>query len=407
MKLSQRLIAHLDAYENQMISIRRELHRYPESMFDVERTATVVAQQLEAWGLEVKRGVGKRFKAGVVGILRGGQDGRTIMLRADMDALHIQELSDSTYRSLRDGFMHACGHDAHTAMLLGAAYALSKERASLSGTVRFVFQPAEEGARPCPEDGSLVSGSRDLIDDGVLGDAELGFGLHVWPDLPTGKIGLREGYMMAASSHFTYEFQGLAGHHAAPHLAADALMMTAQFVIEAKTALAAQWNPLVPAVLSFGTMHAGTVLNAIAEKGTVTGSYRTFGTDAVQRIKHLLEQRAQSVASSFGGTYTSRFRLGTALLNDADTVGIAARAAAHIGAAVQWLETPSLAGEDFSLYAEQIPCAFAFLGIGNESLGIVHPLHHPRFDVDERALKIGAKLHMLFVLEAFNHASEG
>lgn len=406
MSLSIRLKAHLDEYENEMISVRRELHRYPESMFDVERTATVVARHLEAWGIVVRRDVGKRFKAGVIGSLHGGQPGRTIMLRADMDALPIRELSDKPYRSLREGYMHACGHDAHTAMLLGAAYALSKERHCLRGTVLFVFQPAEEGALPCPEDGSLVSGSRDLIDDGALGAAELGFALHVWPDLPTGKIGLREGYIMAASSHFTYKFRGLAGHHAAPHLAADALMMTAQFAIEAKTAVATQWNPLVPVVLSFGMMHAGEVQNAIADEGVVKGTFRTFGEDAVLWLKSMLEQRAESVAKSFGGTYASSYRLGTALLNDAGAVRVAAKAVTESGAEVQWLETPSLAGEDFALYAEQIPCAFAFLGIRNEALGIVHPLHHPCFDVDEHALKIGAALHLSFVLEGLSLEDE-
>jgi amidohydrolase len=405
MSLSQRLKSHLDHWENEMISVRRELHRNPECLFEVARTASFVARQLEDWGLEVRRGVGKRFKAGVVGVLQGGQTGRTIMLRADMDALPIQEQTEAPYRSLRDGFMHACGHDAHTAMLLGAAYALSRERDSLSGTVLFVFQPAEEGALPCPIDGSLVSGSRDLIDDGVLEDVEFGFALHVWPDLPTGTIGLKEGYMMAASSHFTYEFRGLSGHHAAPHLAADALMMTAQFVIEAKTAAASQWNPLVPAVLTFGKMQAGTVLNAIADQGTVSGSFRTFGSDSVQRLKSLLEQRAEFAARSFGGTFTSTFRMGTTLMNDAETVRIAAKAATDGGAEVQWLEAPSLAGEDFALYAERIPCVFAFLGIRNEEQGIVHPLHHPRFDVDEQALKIGAQFHVSFALEALGRES--
>lgn len=400
MSFWQRLKAHLEAYEGEMISVRRELHRYPEIMFDVERTATLVAKHLEAWGITVKRGVGKRFKAGVIGTLHGGQPGRTIILRADMDALLIHEQSVKPYRSQRDGFMHACGHDAHVAMLLGAAYALSKERRCLRGTVLFVFQPAEEGALPCPEDGSLISGSRDLIDDGALEDVDLGFALHVWPDLPTGEIGLREGYIMAASSHFTYEFRGVTGHHATPHLAADALMMTAQFVIEAKTAVASQWNPLVPAVLSFGVMHAGEVQNVIADEGIVKGTYRTFGKDAVKSLQGLLEQRAESVAKSFGGTYSSRYRLGTALLNDARITRIAAKAATDSGAEVQWLETPSLAGEDFALYAEQIPCAFAFLGIRNEALGIVHPLHHPSFEVDEEALKIGAALHVSFVVEA-------
>ncbi|RUS43893.1 M20 family metallopeptidase [Cohnella sp. AR92] len=403
MSLQLQLKNHVDRWENEMIAVRRDLHRHPECMFETSRTAELVARLLEEWGLEVKRGAGKRFKAGVVGILRGNRPGRTIMLRADMDALPIQEQTNAPYRSQKDGAMHACGHDAHTAMLLAAAYALSRERESLPGTIRFVFQPAEEGARPCPIDGSLVSGSRDLIDDGVLESVEAGFALHVWPDLPTGTIGLKHGYAMAASSHFTYEFNGLSGHHAAPHLAADALMMTAQFVIEAKAAIASQWDPLVPAVLAFGAMQAGTVANAIADRGKVSGTYRTFGRDSVLRIKSLLDQRAESAASSFNGTYTSSYRLGTALKNDSDVVKLAAKAAEEGESEVRWLESPSLAGEDFALYAERIPCAFAFLGIRNEREGIVHPLHHPSFEVDERALKIGANLHVSFALEALGY----
>ncbi|QHT59862.1 amidohydrolase [Paenibacillus lycopersici] len=385
--------------EAELIRLRRDFHRHPETMFGVDRTAASVAAQLADYGLEVERGVGRYFGKGVVGTLRGARPGKTILLRADMDALPIREQNDVPYRSATDGVMHACGHDAHMAMLLGAARVLSRCREELAGTVKFAFQPAEEGALPIA-DGSLVSGGRDMIEAGLLDGVDLCFALHVWPELPLGTVGVHRAYAMAASTHFRVAFQGIAGHHSTPHLAVDALLMAAQFVTEMKVVMASEIDPLEPAVLSFGTLRAGTVLNAIAESSEVTGSYRVFEEETVLRIRDAIERRASAIAGSFGGGSEARFRLGTALKNDARAASLAIAAGRAVFGAERTLtlEKPSLAGEDFALYLKKTPGAFAFLGSGTPACR--HPLHHPNFGIDERMLLDGAKLHVRFVLEA-------
>ncbi|NBD23639.1 amidohydrolase [Paenibacillus sp. T1] len=385
--------------ETGLTQLRRDFHRHPETMFDVERTAAKVAGQLRAYGLEVEEGVGKHFGKGVVGTLRGGRPGRTILLRADMDALPIREQNDVPYRSGVDGVMHACGHDAHMAMLLGAARVLSECRSELAGTIKFAFQPAEEGALEA-EDGSMVSGGRDMIEAGLLDGVDLCFALHAWPELPFGTVGVHRAYAMAASTHFRVAFKGVSGHHGTPHLAVDALLMAAQFVTETKVAMASEIDPLEPGVLSFGTLRAGTALNAIAESSEITGSYRVFEEATVLRVRDAIERRAAAIAASFGGGCETRFRLGTALKNDGKAAELALAAGAAVFGAERAmpLEQPSLAGEDFALYLKQVPGAFAFLGSGTDSHR--HPLHHPRFDIDERLLLKGAKLHVRFVLEA-------
>ncbi|QHW34984.1 amidohydrolase [Paenibacillus rhizovicinus] len=395
--------AEAAAYEREVeaetIRLRRDFHRHPETMFGVDRTAAEVAKQLIAYGLEVEQGVGKHFGKGVVATLRGSRPGRTVLLRADMDALPIQEQNEAPYRSASDGVMHACGHDAHMAMLLGAANMLSRYRGELAGTVKFAFQPAEEGALPI-EDGSMVSGGRDMIEDGLLDDVDLCFALHVWPELPLGTVGVHRAYAMAASTHFRVAFQGVSGHHGTPHLAVDALLMAAQFVTEMKVAMASEINPLEPGVLSFGTLRAGTALNAIAENSEITGSYRVFEEETVLRVRDAIVRRSSAIAASFGGGSEARFRLGTALKNDPRAAQLALTAGTAVFGAERALalEQPSLAGEDFALYLKKVPGAFAFLGSGTPACK--QPLHHPNFDIDERMLLAGAKLHVRFVLEA-------
>lgn len=385
----------IEERESDWIALRREFHRYPELMYEVDRTAARVAELLRAYGLEVRDGVGKHFGKGVVGLLRGGRPGRTILLRADMDALPIRETEAREYRSEIEGAMHACGHDAHTAMLLAAAYGLSRVRDRLAGTVKFVFQPAEEGAAPSPVDGELRSGGRDLVESGTADDADAAFALHVWPELPTGTLAIHRRASMAASSHFRVAFRGRSGHHGSPHLAADALLMAAHFAVEVHSAVAVASDPLEPVAFAFGKLQAGTAGNVIADTAEVLGTYRAFSDDAVRRIRSVLERCAAACADRFGGSCELSFRMGKALINDAAAVGFARRAgAAAFGAEqVRLLDQPSLAGEDFAYYLDKAPGAMLLLGVRDEARGIVHPLHHPSFEVDERAIALGAKLH--------------
>ncbi len=396
---AKQIAAYIDSLQDELIELRRDFHRHPEVMYDVPRTSAKVAELLEQWGFEVRRNVGKFFGMGVVGILRGGKAGRTVLLRADMDALPIMEQNESPYKSLHEGHMHACGHDAHTTMLLGAAKALSRFRGDVPGTVKLVFQPAEEGAKPSPGDGVLRSGGADMIEDGILDGVERCFALHVWPDLPIGTVGLHRKYVMAASTHFRVVFHGMPSHHSTPHLGVDTVTMAAQWIVEMKAFMGTALNPLGPAVLGFGTVQGGTVINATPDRCEVAGTFRAFEPATVEKIRLAVERRSQAIAAAYGGSSESSFRIGTALLNDVEAVRLALQAGADVlgEARAVLLEEPSLAGEDFALYAKRVPGAMALIGIRNEARGIVHPLHHPSFDLDERVLSYGAKLHVEMV----------
>jgi amidohydrolase len=396
------MLEYVASIHDELIAIRRDLHRHPELKFDIDRTAGIAAQYLEDWGLEVERGVGPHFGKGVVGTLRGRTGGKTVLLRADMDALPIQEGNETPYKSFRAGIMHACGHDAHTAMLLGAAKTLSRFRERLTGTVKFVFQPCEEGPAASPLDGHPISGARDLIEGGILEGVDLCFALHVSPGLPVGTVGVHPKHAMAGGSGFRVEFQGKSGHHSTPHLAVDAILMVAQFITEMKTVMSSEINPVAPAVLSFGTLHAGTARNVIAEQSVIDGSFRTFDPAITQRIKQAIERRAHNIADSYGGKAVVEVGTGgTGLVNHKEAVRLVLRAGSRaLGADRTFLlETPSLAGEDFSQYLYRVPGALAFIGSGNPDRGIIHSVHHPLFDIDEQVLVHGAGLHVELVRE--------
>lgn len=387
---------------SELIRIRRDLHRHPELLYEVSRTAELVGNLLESWGLEVKRQVGRHFGMGVVGTLHGKAGrGRTLLLRADMDALPIQEENEVPYRSLRDGVMHACGHDAHTAMLLGAARTLAEYRHLVRGTIRFVFQPAEEGALPSPLDGRLLSGGRDLIEDGILDGVDECYALHVHPELPVGTLGIHTKYAMAASSHFKVKFHGVSGHHSEPHRAADAIQMAARFVTEVNGLMANRVNPAEPAVLAFGTLHAGRAVNVIADYSELTGTFRAFRKETVATIRDGLIRQAASISGDAGGGYEMELCDGIAVVNDEGAVQRIISAASEVLGTeqVSLLPEPSLAGEDFGWYLDQVPGAFAFIGCGNDARGITHALHRPRFDVDEEVLVHGTQIWVQLALQ--------
>ncbi|WP_224753895.1 M20 metallopeptidase family protein [Paenibacillus terricola] len=391
-----------DSLHEELVAIRRDLHGHPELLYSTDRTASIVAGLLEEWGLHVVTGVGPHFGKGVVGTLRGSlPGGRTILLRADMDALPIQELNEIDYRSEVDGVMHACGHDAHTAMLLGAAKTLAAHRDHWAGEIRFVFQPAEEGALPSPLDGRLLSGGRDMIEAGILDGVDRCYALHVWPELAAGTIGIHERYAMAASSHFHVTLQGKNGHHSTPHLAVDAIQMTAAYIQAINGLMAHGVDPTESAVLAFGTVQAGTVINAIAERSVISGTFRAFSKETVAAITEGLHRHAQAVSLSYGGSYELSFREGIAVVNDAEAVREVIRSGAAIvgRSRMLQLDAPSLAGEDFGWYLERVPGAFILLGCGNAEQGITDGLHRPRFNLDESVLTHGVKLLVHLVVD--------
>lgn len=389
------MMKYAGGLEAELIAIRRDLHSHPELLYDVARTSGKVAERLESWEIEVRRNVGRHFGMGVTGTLRGtAGSGPVILLRADMDALPISELNEVDYKSRNPGVMHACGHDAHTAMLLGAAQTLAAFRHQLSGTVIFVFQPAEEGASRSPLDGRLLSGGRDMIEDGILEGVDQCYALHVMPELAAGTLGIHPRYAMAASSHFTVKFRGTAGHHSAPHEAVDAIQMAARFVTEVNGLMANGINPSEAAVLAFGTLQAGTAINVIAEHSELTGTFRAFTKSTVSRITEGLKRHAAAIASAYGGSSSLELREGIAVVNDGLAVQRMLGAARKVLGDEQayLLEQPSLAGEDFGWYLDQVPGAFGFIGCGNAERGITHALHQPRFNIDEAVLVQGARV---------------
>ncbi|WP_232381045.1 M20 metallopeptidase family protein [Paenibacillus tianjinensis] len=396
------MLAYTGQLEEEIISIRRDLHTHPELLYDVARTSDKVAGLLEEWGISVRRNVGRHFGMGVTGTLQGlAGSGPVILLRADMDALPIEEQNELPYKSVKAGVMHACGHDAHTAMLLGAAKALAAFREQLAGTVLFVFQPAEEGAVRSPIDGRLLSGGRDMIEDGILEDVDFAYALHVMPELPAGQLGVHPHYAMAASSHFKVEFQGTAGHHSAPHNAVDAIQMAAQFIAGINGMMANQTDPQEAAVLAFGTVNAGTAVNVIAERSELTGTFRAFSKTTVAAITEGLKRHASSTAEAYGGEYRMELREGITVVNDGEAVQRMLRAAREVLGEDQavLLDQPSLAGEDFGWYLDRVPGAFAFIGCGNVEKGITHAIHQPQFTIDEDMLVHGARIWVSLVMQ--------
>lgn len=389
------LLNYADTLQEKLVLVRRDLHRHPELLYETDRTATIVANLLESWGIEVTHNVGPHFGKGVVGTLFGGAgNGPTILFRADMDALPIEEMNELDYRSHYKGIMHACGHDAHTAMLLGLAETLAVHREQLIGEFRFIFQPAEEGAQPSPLDGRLLSGGRDMIEAGILEGVERCYALHVWPELEVGALGIHPHYAMAASSHFQVKFCGRGGHHSTPHLAVDAIQMTGSYISAINGMMTYGIDPTESAVLAFGTIHAGTVINAIAEQSIITGTFRAFSKKTVLAITEGLEQHAKVIANAYGGTYELALREGIAVVNDAEAVkGVLQAGSAIFGnEQVHIVNHPSLAGDDFGWYLDRVPGAFILIGCRNTQLAITEGLHKSRFNLDEALLTQGVKL---------------
>lgn len=368
-----------------LISTRRDLHRYPELGFEEHRTAGIVASRLRAAGYEVQEGVAE---TGVVGTLRGGGGaGPTLLLRADMDALPIQEEAAHDFASTVPGKMHACGHDAHVAIGLAVAERLGRRRDEWPGAVRYIFQPAEEGA----------GGGLRMVEEGVLDGVDAALGLHVWMELESGTVGVVEGPMMAGAREFRLVVQGRGGHGAIPQETVDALVIASQIVVAAQTIVSRNISPLDTAVLTFGTLNAGSSPNIIADTAILEGTIRAYRIDLMTAIQERLRELAQRLAGAFGASCElilgERFYPPT--INDPRMTALAARAASEVVGAAHVRLDPgvrTMAAEDFSEYALRVPGCYFFLGIRDEAAGIVHPHHSPRFTVSERALPLGVDI---------------
>jgi hippurate hydrolase len=357
---------------------RRDLHAHPELLYDVHRTAGSVAEKLKAFGCdEVVAGIGR---TGVVGVIRGrtSGSGKTIGLRADMDALPIEEANDLPYKSTVPGKMHACGHDGHTAMLLGAARYLAETR-NFDGTAVVIFQPAEEGG----------AGGKAMVDDGMMDRFGIGevYGMHNYPGMPLGSFGIRPGPMMAAADHLTIEIEGVGGHAARPHLAIDPVLIGAQIINQLQSIVSRNVDPLQSAVVSICVFKTGTADNVIPQKVTLGGTARSLA----QNVRDLLQKRigevAESTAKLYGGKATVNYRIGyPVLVNHPGQTDFAAQVASEIAGKdhVDTALAPMMGAEDFSYMLNARPGAFIWIGNG-DSAG----LHHPSYNFNDDAIPYG------------------
>lgn len=367
-----------------LIELRHAFHSHPEVSGQEKETAARVAAELRTIpGWQVTEQIGGH---GVVAVLQGAKPGKTVALRADMDALQITEENDVPYKSQNPGVMHACGHDIHTTALLGAAHLLADQQAQLCGTVRLIFQPAEEL--------SPNGGSRAMIAAGALGDADAVFGFHVWPDLPHGEVGCIAGPLMAASDHFSVTIQGRASHAAKPDEGIDAVVVGAQFINAVQTIISRCTDPLQSAVITVGKFTAGTRYNIVAETCELEGTCRTLNNEVRDFIEAQLQKTLDGICAIYGAKGTLNYERGyMAVVNDAQMTEQARETVEKLFGkqAIHSHEMPSMCAEDFAFYLNEKPGAFLWLGTGIEG-ETSYPLHNSRFHVDEDILWRGAAL---------------
>ncbi|MCL6606284.1 MAG: amidohydrolase [Paenibacillus sp.] len=366
-----------------MVKWRRHLHRHPELSYQEKETSAFVEDKLISFGIEVIRSTAGY---GVIGILKGPKEGKTVVLRADMDALPIKEENDCDYTSINDGVMHACGHDGHTAMLLGAAAYYSSRREELEGELRFLFQPAEE---VCP------GGALGMIAEGVLTGADAVYGLHLWTPLPIGTVASAPGPLMASADEFFIDIIGKGGHGGIPHRTIDSIVAGAALVTQLQSVVSRSVDPLQPAVLSVGTIQGGFAQNVVAEKCRITGTVRTFDEETRLLIRRRIEEMASAVATAYGAQAQVDYLMGyPPLVNDENECQRFFREApVALGESVKVITMEKLMpAEDFAYYVKNIPGCFIFVGAGNPNKDAEYPHHHSRFNFDEDAMLHGVKL---------------
>src|SRR6266567_4866945 len=368
--------------EQEIIKTRREIHQRPELAYKEEATAKLVADRLESLGLQVKRKVGG---TGVLGILRGAKNGRVVALRADMDALPLEEMSDVEFKSKEKGVMHACGHDTHVAMLLGAARLLANHKDQLQGTIKFLFQPAEEqGGR---------GGAKPMIEDGVMENPKVDFvfGLHIDGDEKSGFFGFRGGAIMAAPDRFVIRVLGRGGHGSAPHQTVDPVYVAAQLIIAVQGVSSRMIDPVQPFVISVGSVHSGTKENIIPDEAVLEGTIRTLDEATRKRAKAKVAEVAKGVCKAFGARAEVEFEKDAypVTINNEKVTERAKKILSKMPGTRVKIRALQLGGEDFSRFLHEAPGTFYFLGTKNPAKGCIYPTHSPRFKVDEDVLKFG------------------
>lgn len=367
----------------ELVEMRRKLHKTPETAFQEYQTSAYIKQKLTEFGIPFQ----PCAETGIVALIEGEKQGKTVLLRADIDGLPIQEESGVDFASEREGFMHACGHDVHTACLLGAAKILYAMRDALHGAVKLVFQPAEEG----------VGGALPMIEAGVMEQprVDAAFALHVEPLEEVGNIQLKQGPVMASPDDFEVIITGVGGHGAAPQNCVDPILTGAMIVNAYQTIVSRCFDPMTPCVVSVCSFHAGNCTNAIPETAILTGTARSLDPQTRTALAARLEHIAKSTAESMGAKCAFKFKpLYPPLINHDDMNAVVEQCANELNLIknIVWLKEASMAGDDFSYFCERVPGAYFKLGVGNKKEGIHHPIHSPFFKVDEDALPIGAAM---------------
>jgi amidohydrolase len=368
-----------------IIEWRRDFHRHPEIAYEEKRTSSVIRQFLESLDIPVAACA----KTGLRGVLEGMSGGKTVALRADIDALPLKEEGDREYISENPEAAHACGHDGHMAILMGVAELLSQKKDQFKGKVVFLFQPSEE---------RIPGGAKRMIDEGALEGVDAVFGLHLWQPLPTGSVGIVKGAMMAQPDAFTITVKGKGGHGSMPHTTVDPILVASHLVVNIQSIVSRNVDPLKPVVVSFGTVKGGTIYNIIPSEVSLTGTVRTFDSSIQSLAEERLKKITQETCQAFGATAEFQYEKGyPPLVNHEDMVDFVIQVAGKtLGEArIQPIE-PVMGGEDFAYFLQKVPGAFLFFGMGD---GMEFPHHHPAFDLDEKALPQGTLLMASLALE--------
>ena len=379
-----------------IIDIRRELHKHPELMYEEVKTSALVRRELDDLGIAYQSPIAK---TGVLASIGNGE-GPCVALRADMDALPIHEETDVPFRSEIDGKMHACGHDCHTAMLLGAAKILKSKESEINGTIKLFFQPAEEGG----------AGGKLMRDEGALENPKVEriFGLHVWPQMPTGQIGSKKGTFLAATTFLDLTIKGVGGHAAVPHLTRDPVLTSAQIITNLQSIISRELDPLDSGVVSISAIHGGQAANVIPSEVKILGTLRALTMDGLKSLQIRVKEIAEKIAEAHeceaivkypGNDYPPT-------VNDGEMWDFAKK----VGSSMLGKENVNdleavMGGEDFAYYTEQVKGCFVVLGVQNKEIDAIYSVHHPMFKADEKALHIGTALHTAFALQSLEELS--
>lgn len=359
---------------------RRHLHANPEISFQEFETTEWIARKMEQWGIPYTRPT----PTGLVSLIEGNRPGKTIAVRADIDALPITEENTFPYRSTRPGAMHACGHDGHTAILLGLSRFFSQNR-DFPGRIKLLFQPAEELA---------PGGARAFVEAGVLGDVDACIGLHLISEIPTGLAAISEGPVMANSDGFVARIQGRGGHGASPHQTIDAVMVACNAVVNLQTVVSRKVDPIRPAVVTVGAIHAGLANNVIADSAEVKGTVRSFHTEVRQQLHDEIKRTFEATCAMYGASVEISYTWGyPAVENNGEIAQVLREAGQEVlGSEKITAQRPTMGGEDFAYYTQKVPAAFMWVGCRSAEAGSTFEHHHPRFTIDESAMPVGMEI---------------